>query len=79
MPPATPDVPAAPGPPALHRPARAPAEALCGSAELNRRVLEALPAGVVTVAADGAILQANAEALRVLGLLPHPEGLSKSA
>jgi PAS domain S-box-containing protein len=68
MPPVTPDVPAAPGPPALAGPLRAPAEALCGSAELNRRVLEAVPAGVVTVAADGAILQANAEALRVLGL-----------
>jgi PAS domain S-box-containing protein len=36
--------------------------------ELNRRILDALPGGVVHVSADGAILGANAEALRVLGL-----------
>jgi PAS domain S-box-containing protein len=68
MQPDPPDVLAAPGPPALQGPHRAPAEALCPSEELNRRILEAVPGGVVTVAADGSILQANAEALRVLGL-----------
>jgi PAS domain S-box-containing protein len=68
MQPNTPDVLPAPGPGAFAGPLRAPTEALCQSEELNRRILEAVPAGVVTVAADGAILQANAEALRVLGL-----------
>jgi PAS domain S-box-containing protein len=38
------------------------------SEELNRRILEAVPSGIVTVAADGCIIDANAEALRVLGL-----------
>ncbi len=36
--------------------------------ELTRHILEAMPGGIVHVAADGAILRANAEALRVLGL-----------
>jgi PAS domain S-box-containing protein len=36
--------------------------------ELNRRVLEAMPGGVVNVGADGSVNHANAEALRVLGL-----------
>jgi PAS domain S-box-containing protein len=36
--------------------------------ELNERLIEALPGGVVHVAADGAILRANAEASRILGL-----------
>ena len=55
MQPVTPAVPAAPGPHALAGPHRAPAaEPPCSSEELNRRILEAVPAGVVTVAADGA-------------------------
>jgi PAS domain S-box-containing protein len=36
--------------------------------ELLRRLLEAVPGGVVHVAADGAIRHANREALRILGL-----------
>src|SRR5690349_553184 len=36
--------------------------------ELNRRILEAMPGGIVLVRSDGAILTANAEALRLLGL-----------
>jgi PAS domain S-box-containing protein len=68
MQPNTPDVLPPSGPRALTGPVRAPAEALCQSEELNRRILEAVPGGVVTVAADGTILQANAEALCVLGL-----------
>jgi PAS domain S-box-containing protein len=36
--------------------------------ELNERLIEALPGGVVHVAADGAILRANAQACRILGL-----------
>ncbi len=36
--------------------------------ELLRRILEAVPGGVVHVATDGAILEANSEALRILGL-----------
>jgi two-component system, cell cycle sensor histidine kinase and response regulator CckA len=43
-------------------------EALRASEELNRRVLEAMPGGVVQTAMDGAILRANAEAQRILGL-----------
>ncbi|GMV13777.1 MAG: hypothetical protein AMXMBFR56_20010 [Polyangiaceae bacterium] len=42
--------------------------ALQAALELNRRILEAIPGGVVNVRADGAITHANAEALRVLGL-----------
>jgi PAS domain S-box-containing protein len=38
------------------------------SEELNRRIMEAMPGGIVHVAKDGNILQANAEALRILGL-----------
>jgi PAS domain S-box-containing protein len=38
------------------------------SDEMRRRVLEALPAGVMFFAPDGAVMQANAEAQRVLGL-----------
>jgi PAS domain S-box-containing protein len=38
------------------------------SEELNRRIMEAMPGGIVHVAKDGNILNANAEALRVLGL-----------
>ena len=36
--------------------------------ELNRRIMEAMPGGIVHVLADGSIVSANAEALRVLGL-----------
>ncbi len=39
-----------------------------GAQELNARIIEAMPGGIVHVAADGTILTANAEALRVLGL-----------
>jgi len=35
--------------------------------ELNARLIEALPGGVVEVSRDGAILNANAEAMRILG------------
>ena len=43
-------------------------EAFGASTELNQRILEAVPGGVVVVAPDGAILRANAEAVRFLGL-----------
>ena len=43
-------------------------EELRASVELTERVFEALPGGIVHVAASGAIVRANAEALRVLGL-----------
>ena len=36
--------------------------------EFLRRILEAVPGGVVHVGVDGAILEANGEALRILGL-----------
>ncbi|NUP10074.1 MAG: PAS domain-containing protein [Polyangiaceae bacterium] len=42
--------------------------ALQQSEQLTRGILASVPAGVVHVRADGAILHANAEALRVLGL-----------
>ena len=42
--------------------------ALLATQELNERLIEALPGGVVHVSADGAILRANAEACRILGL-----------
>jgi signal transduction histidine kinase len=38
------------------------------SEAITRGILEAVPGGIVQVQADGAILNANAEALRVLGL-----------
>jgi two-component system cell cycle sensor histidine kinase/response regulator CckA len=38
------------------------------SLEVNRRIFEAMPGGLVHVGADGNILGANAEALRILGL-----------
>ena len=38
------------------------------SQELTRRLIEAMPGGVVHVSNDGAILTANAEAQRILGL-----------
>jgi PAS domain S-box-containing protein len=42
--------------------------ALRASMELNERLIEVLPGGVVHVSKDGAILRANPEALRILGL-----------
>ncbi len=42
--------------------------ALRASKELNERLIEALPGGVVQVGKDGAILSANAEAQRILAL-----------
>jgi PAS domain S-box-containing protein len=42
--------------------------ALSASKELNERLIEVLPGGVVQVSKDGAILSANSEALRILGL-----------
>ena len=47
---------------------RAAEAALSASQELNERLIEALPGGVVHVAGDGSILRANGEALRILGL-----------
>ncbi len=47
---------------------RAAEVALSASQELNERLIEALPGGVVHVSKDGAILRANGEALRILGL-----------
>jgi len=47
---------------------RAAEAALSESQELNERLIEALPGGVVHVAKDGSILRANSEALRILGL-----------
>ncbi len=44
------------------------AAALRASEELNRRVVEALPGGIVQVSVEGEILYANAEAQRILGL-----------
>jgi PAS domain S-box-containing protein len=46
---------------------RAEAE-LNASKELNERLIEALPGGVVQVAKDGQVVSANAEAMRILGL-----------
>lgn len=43
-------------------------EALRDSEEFNRRIVEALPGGIVRVAANGALQYANAEAQRILGL-----------
>jgi PAS domain S-box-containing protein len=43
-------------------------DALRASQELNERLIEALPGGIVHVTRDGAIVRANAEALRILGL-----------
>jgi PAS domain S-box-containing protein len=41
---------------------------LLASEELNRAIVDAMPCGVVHVRADGSIVSANAEALRLLGL-----------
>ncbi len=43
-------------------------EALRLSEELNRRIIEAVPCGLVEVSMDGAILKANAVAQKILGL-----------
>lgn len=48
---------------------RAEAE-LKASKELNERLLEALPGGVIQIAKDGRFQNANAEAIRILGLDP---------
>jgi signal transduction histidine kinase/CheY-like chemotaxis protein/predicted hydrocarbon binding protein len=42
--------------------------ALSASQELNERLIDALPGGVVHVLKDGSIVRANGEALRILGL-----------
>jgi PAS domain S-box-containing protein len=42
--------------------------ALSASVELNERLIEALPGGVVYVTAEGAVVRANADACRILGL-----------
>ncbi len=42
--------------------------ALGASMELNERLIEALPGGVVHVAKDGSIVRANPDACRILGL-----------
>jgi two-component system cell cycle sensor histidine kinase/response regulator CckA len=42
--------------------------ALNASMELNERLIEALPGGVVQMAKDGTLVRANADALRILGL-----------
>jgi len=47
---------------------RAAEAALSASQELNERLIEGIPGGVVHVAKDGSILRANGEALRILGL-----------
>jgi two-component system cell cycle sensor histidine kinase/response regulator CckA len=38
------------------------------SAEIDRRIIDAMPGGMVYVGIDGDVLSANAEALRILGL-----------
>lgn len=50
--------------------------ALRASQELNERLIEALPGGIVHVTSTGAIVRANAEASRILGIT-H-DALSKS-
>lgn len=44
------------------------ARALSESNELNRRIIEAVPAGIFQVAAEGAICKVNENARRILGL-----------
>ncbi len=41
---------------------------LAASEELNRRIIEAVPGGVVVLSAEGSVLRANPEAVRLLGL-----------
>ena len=41
---------------------------LAAERELNRRIIEALPGGIVHVSAAGAVIYANADAQRILGL-----------
>jgi PAS domain S-box-containing protein len=41
---------------------------LLGDEDVNRRILEVVPGGIVLVSTEGAILTANSEACRVLGL-----------
>ena len=45
-------------------------EALKASEQLNRRILESVPGGIVHVDRDGAILRANGVAQQVLGIKP---------
>jgi signal transduction histidine kinase/CheY-like chemotaxis protein len=52
----------------LERSAEQRAQQLSLVNQLNERLIEALPGGVVHVSKDGAILRANGEALRILGL-----------
>ncbi len=49
-------------------PAKRTELALRAAEDLQRRILEAVPAGIVTVNRDGSMVQANAEAQRLLGL-----------
>jgi PAS domain S-box-containing protein len=44
-------------------------EALRASEELNRRIVEAVPGGILQVSSEGRIVRANAEATRILGLV----------
>src|SRR5262249_6334838 len=44
-------------------------EALRASEELNRRIVEAVPGGIIQVSPEGRIVRANAEAARILGLV----------
>src|SRR5215471_15276383 len=44
-------------------------EALRASEELNRRIVEAVPGGIIQVSPEGRIVRANAEATRMLGLM----------
>ncbi len=48
-----------------HRPVK---QKLQKSEELNRRIVEAIAAGIVQVSPDGAIVHANAEAEKIMGL-----------
>lgn len=45
-------------------------EELRATEELNWRIIEAVPGGVVQVAHDGSVIKANATALRTIGLTP---------
>ena len=47
---------------------RTESRAQLASEELRLRIIEAMPGGIVQVSADGSILDANPEALRILGL-----------
>ncbi len=53
---------------ALRNTKRLESTSLLATEELNRRIIEAMPGGIVHVAKDGAILTANEAAMKVLGL-----------